>query len=209
MPSDEPANEQITDNYGWWTHNSTGTRAGEYGGFEQSFDAIASSIREAGGIDAVIGFSQGAAAASMVASLLEPGRRAAFDAAAAQGDGAMPYPPSFVDGDALVNPPLKFAAVYCGFAPRYSEYRAFYDPPISTPTLHVLGTIDTVVDEARSLDLAARCSDATTLYHPGGHFLPVTKDMLAALIGFIRDKCDDVQKDSKAGESVESMDVPI
>lgn len=192
-------------------HTAAGSRDGEYGNFEESFESIAAAIKEADGIDAVIGFSQGAAGASMVASLLEPGRREAFDTLAAQGTG-MAFPKSFISAttdNGLINPPLKFAAIYCGFVAHYSEYRAFYEPKIATPTLHVLGTVDTVVEEHRSLDLAKLCSNQKTIYHPGGHFLPVTKDMIAVLVGFIRETCGEEEKKEKVEESIENMDVPF
>ena len=76
-------------------------------------------LRKEGPFAGVLGFSQGAAAAAMVTSLLEPGRRGVFNAA--QPHGGMEYPASFVQqdsehGNGLIHPPLRFGAAYSGFA---------------------------------------------------------------------------------------------
>lgn len=165
----------------------------------------------------MIGFSQGAAAAAMVASLLEPGRLEAFRAAETK-TGGMPFPPSFLDAHtgAVIHPPLKFAVSYSGFVAPHAAYTAFYHPPVRTPVLHFLGSLDTVVEEARSRTLV----DATApwradvaegqrvVFHPGGHFLPSQKQYLNILIGFIREMV--AEREGNGGEeSVEDMDVPF
>ena len=68
-------------------------------------------------------------------------------------------------------------------------YAAFYEPKISTRTLHVVGTLDSVVEESRSLALVEACVEPTVVYHPGGHFVPIGKEMTGALVGFIRRCC--------------------
>ncbi|KAI9739908.1 MAG: hypothetical protein M1818_004964 [Claussenomyces sp. TS43310] len=199
--------DEILDSWGWWTRDASASKSGAYAGIEDGFATIATAIRQAGGVDAVIGFSQGATAAAMVAALLEEGRYEAF-AAAAQ-TGGIEYPASFLADPTrseAVNPPLKFAVAYCGFYSPYVEYRAFYEPKIRTPMLHVIGSLDTVVEETRSLDLAARCERQTTVHHPGGHFVPIGKDMAGALVGFIRETCGERRKTE---QSIENMDLPF
>ncbi|CAO2657502.1 Nn.00g036280.m01.CDS01 [Neocucurbitaria sp. VM-36] len=205
---------QQLDAWAWWRRKDQGGGSYTYDGIEIGLGHIASVLKEQGPFDGVVGFSQGGACAAMVASLLEEGRRAAFEAQVP--NGGLRYPESF-EGDAaggIVHPPLKFAVSYSGFlAVGENPYRAFYEPKIQTPVLHFLGTQDVVVDEKRSLALVNACAHADekyVVYHPGGHFLPSTqKASVNALIGFIKEVLHDEEAGKKEEESVEDMDVPF
>ncbi|KAK8185046.1 serine hydrolase-domain-containing protein [Phyllosticta capitalensis] len=205
--------EEEPDAYAWWVRKDkieqgNGKVEGEgfsYEGLETGFAKMAQVLKEEGPFDGVIGFSQGGAAAGMLASILEPGRKEAFEKA--QEKGGMPYP-QVMDG---VHPPLKFAVSFSGFAPAANElYQAFYEPKIKTPMLHFLGSLDTVVEESRSLRLAEACEkkEGRIVYHPGGHFLPSQKQPVSALVGFIREIMAEAEGPKKE-ESVEGMDVPF
>jgi fermentation-respiration switch protein FrsA (DUF1100 family) len=178
-------------------------------------DKLAEVLKSEGPFDGVIGFSQGGAMAAMLASLLEPGRRAAFEKV--YSEGGLTYPASFTEDtgyvESTLHPPLKFAVSYSGFAARGVEaYRAFYEPKIATPVLHFLGTLDAVVEEARSLALVERCeeSEGRVVYHPGGHFLPSSqKAYVGALVGFMKEILHKAEGETKEEESVEDMDVPF
>lgn len=143
----------------------------------------------------------------MVASLLEPRRREAFDAA-----GGMVYPAAFAE---LRHPPLRFAVSYSGFAAPHEMYRAFYEPRIATPMLHFVGSLDTVVEEGRSLRLVRACEGPErVVYHPGGHFLPTQRQFVGVLVGFIRETCGDGGKgegkvEGKGVEKVEDVEVRV
>lgn len=213
--SREEDGDQAIDAWAWWRRKGTGEPY-TYEGIEQGLAHIASVLKDQGPFDGVIGFSQGGAAAAMLASLLEPNRRAAFEAQ--YPAGGMRYPESFeaetgyVEG--AIHPPLKFAVSYSGFAARgKNPYHAFYEPKIKTPVLHFLGSQDVVVEEARSLALVEACErsdDRFVVYHPGGHFLPSTqKASVNALIGFIKEVLWEHEGDKKKEESVEDMDVPF
>lgn len=154
----------------------------------------------------MIGFSQGAAAAAMVASLLQPGRKEAFDKYREAHPDALAYPRSWEGLRELHPQGLKFAAAYSGFYAGSPWYTAFYEPKISCPVLHFIGSLDTVVEESRSLELVAACEEGTgkTVYHPGGHFVPVSKEWGAVLVGFIR-QCLEVKQE----ESVGDVDMPL
>jgi predicted esterase len=212
--------EEQTDAWAWWRRKGLGEPY-HYEGLEIGFAHIAKVLQEEGPFDGVIGFSQGGACAAMVASLLEPGRRQAFEAM--YPSGGMRYPESFESDtgfmEGTIHPPLKFAVSYSGFAARGTPlYRAFYEPKLTTPMLHVLGTLDTVVEEARSLALVDACQDGRgehgglgrVMYHPGGHFLPSSqKTYVAALVGFMKEVLSKAQGGEKQEESVEDMDVPF
>ena len=206
----ERDDEAETDAWAWWR------RKGErepyvYDGIELGLGKLAEVLRAEGPFDGVVGFSQGGAMAAMLASLLEPGRRKAFEAL--YPSGGMKFPASFgADVDESIHPPLKFAVSYSGFAARGTDqYNGFYDPKIQTPTLHFLGSLDTVVEEARSLALVERCaeSEGRVIYHPGGHFLTTQKTYVAALIGFMKEMLHKAESGGKQEESVEDMDVPF
>lgn len=184
------------ESFAWWLRKGDGEPF-RYEGIEKGMEHVAHVIRTQGPFDGVIGFSQGGAAAGMVASLLEPGRRDAF--AAAQKKGGMPYPTAFEEDagyvEEAVQAPMKFAVSYSGFgATTNNLYLGFYEPLIKTPTLHFLGSVDTVVEEARSLRLVDACEEGRgkdgrrLVYHPGGHFLPSSqREYVAALVAFIKE----------------------
>lgn len=195
--------------FAWWRREES---TGQYIGMEEGLQTTADAIREAGGIDAVIGFSQGGCGAAFVASLLETDRPATFQAK--QKDGGIAFPESFRklrEGDGQKwegQGPLKFAVSYAGFwAPR-GDYDAFYEPKIRTPVLHVIGSLDTVVEEDRTQGLIERTVNPQVAVHPGGHFVPVGKEWVAALVNFIRGTLEAKERE-KEEESVEDMDMPF
>ncbi len=188
-----------------------------YEGLEKGLDSVAECIRQEGPFDGVVGFSQGAAAAAMVASLLEgQGRREAFQKA--EEEGGIPYPSSYLqEGEKGVNAflqgPLKFAVCYSGFKAPGKKYAGFYDPKIGTPLLHVLGQVDVVVDEVRGRQLVAvtEGGEERVVIHPGGHFVPSQKPWLDAVVRFIGE-CMEVNAtriSQKEEASVQDMDVPF
>lgn len=196
-----------TDAWAWWRRKGD-REPYAYEGLEQGLERIAEALRAEGPFDGVIGFSQGGACAGMLAALLEPGRRESFERLYA--GGGMRFPESF---EGVVHPPLKFAVSYSGFAARGVEaYRGFYEPKIKTPMLHFLGSLDAVVEEARSLALVEACekSEGRVVYHPGGHFLPSSqKAYVGALIGFMKEVLHAAENGEKKEEDVEDMDVPF
>lgn len=129
-------------------------------------------------ISGVVGFSQGGSMAAMLAAAMESPRR--------------PVPPGAewdwvrAVREANNNYPLRFAVIYSGFYAPPAELAWLYEPRIRTPTLQFIGSLDTVVDETRSRGLVARCEDPVVVVHPGGHHVPVSKEWVMPLVGFIR-----------------------
>lgn len=217
----DAAAKEDPEAYGWWRRKDMpqGQDQLVYDGLETGLQSIADCIKSSGPFDGVLGFSQGAAATALVASLLEDGRKEAF--AAAEKKGGMPFPSSFLgeDGEGSVQPPMKFAVSYSGFAALPSDlYQAFYEPKIATAMTHFIGSVDTVISEERCLLLADTCVGGRdgvvgklprVVYHPGGHFLPSSqKPYVAALIAFIRETVEG-EGGRKEEESVEDMDMPF
>jgi predicted esterase len=207
--------EAAPDAWGWWR------RKGEkepytYEGMELGFARCADVLKAEGPFDGVIGFSQGGALAGMLASTLETGRREAFEKVLSKG--GMRFPEALEEDTGfvtdVVHPPFKFAVSYSGFgASNNALYQAFYEPKIKTPMLHYLGTMDTVVEEKRSLRLVEACEDGSkdgrVVYHPGGHFLPSSqRQVVAPLLAFIKETVEGLEQ-TKKEESAEDMDVPF
>jgi len=61
------------------------------------------------------------------------------------------------------------------------------------------------VEESRSLALVEVCEKGNTVYHPGGHFVPIGKEMAGVLVGFLRECCEEKKED----KGVEDMNVPF
>lgn len=168
---------------------------------------MAKVLQEEGPFDGVMGFSQGAALAAMVTSLLETGRADAF----ARVKDGMAFPSSFAE---LQHPPLKFGVCFSGLLNKHEKYTAFYEPKIQTPVLHVLGSMDTIVEESESLALADRCVDGgagNIIRHAGTHTVPTSERDIAAVIQFIRSVYPSgkspVRKEEE--EDVLDMDMPF
>ncbi|RPA94338.1 FSH1-domain-containing protein [Choiromyces venosus 120613-1] len=181
------------ENYAWWRRNET---TGEYVGIDETWEFLTSYLDTNGPFDGVIGFSQGAALAAMLVSLLEQNPEREKDN----------KPESFT----TAHPPLKFGVCYSGF--RATEnYDYFYEPKIETPVLHVLGSLDTVVDEERSLKLLRACvgGEERKVYHPGGHYLPAGKQYANMLLGYILEYTKAPGDEKKKEVGVEDMDVPF
>ena len=93
---------------------------------------------------------------------------------------------------------VRFFVSYSGFRPppgwAHGAYDAFYSPSITTPSLHYIGSLDSVVEETRCLALAYACEETSrrVIYHPGGHFVPISKEWVGMLIAFIREICGEV-----------------
>lgn len=148
-----------------------------------------------GGIDGVVGFSQGGAVAAMLAAALESSRNCGetLPEGASSSSTTSSSPPSWVTSlrEANGGRTLRFAAVYSGFYAPQAELRWLYEPKVRTPTLHFIGSLDTVVEEGRSRGLVARCEDPVVVVHPGGHYVPVSKEWVSPLVGFVRRWCED------------------
>ncbi|KAF6222986.1 hypothetical protein HO133_001037 [Letharia lupina] len=225
IPGHDPAVPvaEAPEAYGWWRRKDHVMKDGQgkeaetgvvYEGIERGLQSVADCIREEGPFDGVVGFSQGAAAAAMVASLLE-GRTRKEAFAEAEARGGMPYPASFLgEVDGFVQAPLKFAVCYSGFRAPGKLYEAFYEPRIRTKVLNVLGQVDVVVDEVRGMQLVSVCEggEGMVVVHPGGHFVPSQKPWLDAVVGFVKQRMEgegEGKKEDKEEERVEDMDVPF
>ena len=163
------------DAWAWFRkHEATG----EYRLWDAGMETVAAAVRDAGGVDAVCGFSQGGCVSAAVAAAMEPGREAPTGQAGAWARGLR---------EANGGRGLRFAVLYSGFYAPVDMLRWCYEPKITTPTLHYLGSLDAVVEESRSRALIDCCEDPVVIVHPGGHHVPVAKQWAMPLAGFIKE----------------------
>lgn len=187
---------ETTDSWAWFRKDEA---SGEYRGLEEGLGRVASCIRdEAGGhVDGVVGFSQGGAMAAMVASALEGG-----EGEGEEGQQHKRQPPAagvggydwgWVDGlrEANGGRALRFAVIYSGFFSPPAGLGWLYEPRIATPTLQYIGSLDTVVEESRTRGLVDRSVDPVVVVHPGGHYVPVNREWVMPLVGFVRKCCEE------------------
>ncbi|KAI4196560.1 MAG: hypothetical protein LQ350_006492 [Teloschistes chrysophthalmus] len=227
--NNNPQDQDPEPSYGWWRRKDVpkgegGETETTYTHLPDCFSTIAHTIRTEGPFDGVIGFSQGGCAAALVASLLEPGRRDSFPPIPTPSSSPSdpitnttePYPQDFIspNGGATIQPPLLFALLYSAFLPPSPRYTPFTTPPLTTPTLHFLGSLDSVVEEGRSRALIEKCGGAEVVVHPGGHFLPCQRVWLDAATGFIKRYVgkgggEGGGKGNGEEERAEDMDVPF
>ncbi|KAL8387065.1 hypothetical protein RB595_010181 [Gaeumannomyces hyphopodioides] len=196
LPADIPGfsgdadeDPRAQDSWAWFRRDDA---SGSYRLLPEGMRAVAASIRAAGGVDAVLGFSQGGVVAAMVAGALEPGR--AVPATDESDDWGWVAELREANG----RRPLRFAVVYSGFLATPPELAWLSEPPLETPTLHFIGSLDTVVDESRSRALVARCRDPIVVEHPGAHYVPISKEWAMPLLGFVKKRCVDDEQPAEA-----------
>ncbi|VVT54469.1 uncharacterized protein SAPINGB_P004091 [Magnusiomyces paraingens] len=168
----ESGNDAAVDAFrSWWPANE---QKDDYYTLDQAFACVKQSVQENGPYDGVLGFSQGAGFAGILCTVIHKLHELVPEQA-----GSEEYKQK--------NIPLKFGIFYSGFRVKPDALQHFYTPPISTPSLHILGALDTVVSEERSMALYNACSpeSRTLLTHPGGHFVPNSKPMVASVVNFI------------------------
>ncbi|KAI1181641.1 serine hydrolase FSH [Nemania serpens] len=195
-PSLQGRDEDDLDNWAWFRKDEA---TNTYVGLDQGMRTIASTIREAGGVDGVLGFSQGGCMAALVAAALEHPHHT--PSPSSPPSSSTSSAPSWLQDlrSANADRPLRFAVIYSGFWAPPLDLQWLYDPVLATPTLHFIGGLDTVVDEGRSHALVDRCRDPMVLTHPGGHYVPVARDWVMPLAGWLRQRCAEAVEEADKG----------
>ncbi|PHH68628.1 hypothetical protein CDD80_7383 [Ophiocordyceps camponoti-rufipedis] len=173
---------QRSDARAWFRRDDA---TGVYVSLAEGMSVIADAIREAGGVDAVCGFSQGALVASLVTAALEPTRQVP------EGSDSAAWVRNLREANR--GRPLRFGVFYSGFVARADGLEWCHDPKLDTPTLHYMGSLDTVVSESRNRELAEKCRGSVIVVHPGAHYVPVTREWVMPLAGFIREHASRAQ----------------
>lgn len=149
---------------------------------QPSLDVVKKAYEEHGPFVGIMGFSQGSGITGAILSSFNE-----------------------VVGDEKATEALKFAILYSGFKFDNESVQHYYDKRITLPTLHVIGELDTLVSNERSLKFAELCDDATILKHPGGHYCPSTKDLLKKEVAWVTSVVDGTRekKDDQASSEDE------
>ena len=148
---------------GWWfsTPNRTYRAIDKTDtciGFEESLELVSETFKTAGPFDGILGFSQGAAFASILCA-----------------------------HQRTAESPLKFhfAIFIAGFKSQLLPHKDTYSQCITLPTLHTIGLGDAVIPSHSSEDLASFCANPTVYRHAGGHYVPASPELKAAMAGFL------------------------
>ncbi|KKA27612.1 hypothetical protein TD95_001717 [Thielaviopsis punctulata] len=184
QPTEDDADgDAEIESYGWFRFDEIGAT---YRGIDQGARVLAAEMRAAGGVDVVLGFSQGAFVAAALAAILEQPYRAAGSA----------EQQAWVDELRAANgeKKLKFAVVYSGFIAKAADLQWLYEPKMVTPSVHIMGGLDTIVEESRTRALIEKCEDPSVFVHPGSHYVPVSREWLNAVAStFKKYLYDDLQ----------------
>lgn len=149
----------------WWVVNKK--RPAEHYNLDRAFATIDAFAEKHGPFVGVIGFSQGASLAALLASRLVTLQSKQPETAKAL---------------------LKFAILISGFVPNYAPLiDTYFSQPVALPSLHVLGSEDKVVPTARSRDLAAKFDTqrAVVITHPQGHVIPNDDASISSIAAFV------------------------
>ncbi|QLQ79520.1 hypothetical protein HG537_0C01670 [Torulaspora globosa] len=86
-------------------------------------------------------------------------------------------------------PPLRFFMAFSGFRFRPEQYQSQYDRnPISVPSLHVQGELDTITEPFKVEQLYNSCAPDTRTFltHSGGHYVPNSRGFAKKVIEWLQ-----------------------
>jgi len=144
----------------WCWYRASDEKPPQYVGMEMAFDYLADVFAQEGDIEGVIGWSQGAVMAALLA------------------------------GDMLRNPDSKFRfnwVMPCGgFVPGDRRYRTWFDEPLNLPSLHVIGERESEFMLKQGSKLVSAFKNSERLDTPAGHVLPIKyPDYMARIADWI------------------------
>ncbi|KAJ5760387.1 hypothetical protein N7520_007543 [Penicillium odoratum] len=166
---------------GWWYGRDTVSR---YRGVEASLSYIARFIYGRP-IHAIIGFSQGACLAGMIASLLDCDNNPEKVAAIRAQD--LPI-------DDFLNLPgqesIRFFIGMGGYRGTLKYYGSLYQWPIDVPSCHTLANFDAIVKPFQTMDLAHCFTSCEIIRYYGSHYVPRDRISVESLANFaLRNSC--------------------
>ncbi|GAA6024208.1 hypothetical protein JCM10207_006781 [Rhodosporidiobolus poonsookiae] len=178
-PGEAPLAAGVTQNARyWWPWSSH--RKYQPGELEIVLRYLRDFLEKNGSFDACMGFSQGAATCVLLTALLEhPELHPIF--AAPPTDPTVSWPP----------PPLKCAILFSAFGPGDPKYQTWFVDKPTTPTLHLIGQNDVVVNHQYSIDTSNRFANAKVVWHLGGHHVPRKPHYAHLARDFFLQSCDE------------------
>lgn len=177
LTTDAPQSD-ILEMRAWWTRLEFTIRLDQ---LYSSLDYLTKYIREHGPFDGIVGFSQGASIAMMLASLCEGSvRPERVKALANQGLPLLIPPPQS---------PFKFAIACSGFVNAPQFYDGFFTPQVQTPTMHLIAEWDHMVSEQMSSEMIKRCENPVVVKHAGTHAVPTDRNSMWEMSRFLNQAC--------------------
>lgn len=169
----------------WWLGRDI---VNPYKGLNESLLQLSRVLRK-GPIHGVMGFSQGAALATMVASLLECAENPRK--AQAVREQGLPV-------DAFLNlphqRPLEFLVCFSGYRGTLQYYGSLYQWPLTTRSCHIIATMDNIVTSEKTEALADCFISPELFYHFGTHFVPrdlrITESIARFVVASLDNRCD-------------------
>lgn len=156
---------------------------------EPSFEAISRVVKDEGPFDGILGFSQGAAFAGLILNDFE---------------------------NLFSQKPLEFGIFYSGLKVKDPKYLNLYNIAGEIPTLHIMGEMDTAVEEWKSVEML-ECfnpSNRLVMKHSGGHFVPHNKQFINQQISWLMKlgeeeshETDEDEELKKLSEELDSLGV--
>lgn len=181
--------------YGWYKRDPSSFQ--KFDIRQDILDYLHNYVTENGPFDGIIGFSQGAALAGYLLTNFHKILNLTYEQ----------------------QPPLKFFISFSGFRLEAPQFQSSYDEnPLSVFSLHVQGEQDTVVSEDRVLSLYNSCQEdkRTLLRHPGGHYVPNSKQYITQICNWIRwtesqpqasSQDNNAEKDANKGQDTSKPDL--
>lgn len=170
--------EKSTGMYGWFLKDP---ETHSYTLEPELLEYLAQFIKENGPFDGIGGFSQGAGLAGYLSTDLW----------------------SILPLNKEEQPPFKFAMYFSGFKFEPEQFQAPYEThPIQLKTLHIVGELDSLVTEERSMKLFEACdpSTRTMVKHSGGHYIPNTKPFINMILSWLHAQADENLRELSGSE---------
>ncbi|XP_014239421.1 esterase OVCA2 [Cimex lectularius] len=157
IPSHDAENKQdlaASNPRSWWFTDTNKTYVSKIESdiaecFEESVSYIQDHVNKNGPYDGLFGFSQGATFAALICCLIQKGE---FQAN------------------------FKFVIIGAGFRSLCKPHLHYYNTKLVIPSLHIIGETDQVISKERCESLLEIFENPQILRHPGGHYIPASKE---------------------------------
>lgn len=171
----------------WWIYRGPG----DYEGFSAAFQYVLDYVKENGPYDGIIGFSQGAAMASMVLNelLKTEDMKIALFISGFVFTQPLNLGVEMSDLDYLIKDIAEYTTKV-EVKPAFHKYFTVPDP-LSCKVISVYGSEDMVVPAIRSKYLLTLYPSLTEFEHDGGHLVPNKKQFLSPIVDIFRETFED------------------
>ncbi|XP_076656152.1 esterase AGAP003155 [Halictus rubicundus] len=146
--------DESEEGYGWWfnteDHVFKATVPSKLCvGFEDSVASIEKTFQESGPFDGILGFSQGAAFATILC---------------------------YMQQKKLLQAAFNFAIIISGFHSLCAPHATYYNDKLDIPSLHIYGETDQVIPTEMAEKVHELFINKKIIKHEGGHYIPSKKE---------------------------------